>query len=189
MKLLDTRLPDIKIIEVTYFDDSRGFLTENYNKQLFESNGIKYDFVQDFHSKSLKAGTLRGLHFQNEPKSQTKLIRVTRGAIYDVVVDIRVGSPTYRQWVGLILSETNRRQLLVPKGFAHGFYTIVDNTEVMYKVDDVFSVEHYFGILWNDPDLCIEWPQTNNLIISDKDLNLPRLNEIKNTFHFKGIGK
>ncbi len=124
---------------------------------------------------------MRGLHYQLNPKAQTKLVRVAKGAIYDVAVDIRKNSPTYGMWVGVILSESNKRQLLIPKGFAHGFCTLVGNTEVLYKVDEYYSPEHDKGMLWNDPDLGIDWPTTKP-ILSDKDSKHPLMRNTENNF-------
>ncbi|KAF4323385.1 hypothetical protein G195_003547 [Phytophthora kernoviae 00238/432] len=149
---------------------------ESYNDNVMKQNGLYYDFIQDNQSLSAQPGVLRGLHYQLHPKAQTKLIRVISGAIYDVIVDIRKGSPTFSQWEGFILSEYNHRQLLVPKGFAHGFYTLVPNTQVLYKVDEYYSPEHDRGILWSDPALGIDWP-TSNPILSDKDQRHPLLKD------------
>jgi dTDP-4-dehydrorhamnose 3,5-epimerase len=185
MKLIETKIKDVLIIEPQVFEDSRGFFMESYNRIVFEKYGLKYDFVQDNQSLSLHAGVLRGLHYQTQPKAQTKLVRVIRGAIYDVVVDIRKNSPTFGQWIGVILSESNKRQLLIPKGFAHGFCTIVENTEVLYKVDEYYSPEHDRGILWNDPDLGIEWP-VSNPILSKRDQEHPLLKDAELNFNYNG---
>ncbi|MEK4716770.1 dTDP-4-dehydrorhamnose 3,5-epimerase [Priestia sp. FSL W8-0524] len=181
MNIINTKFEDAFLIEPKVFGDHRGFFTESYNKELFEQNGIDMNFIQDNHSLSQQPGTLRGMHYQLNDKAQTKLVRVTRGAIYDVIVDIRKGSPTYGQWQGFILSADNKRQLLVPKGFAHGFCTIVENTEVQYKVDELYSPEHDRGIAWNDPALNIDWP-FNNPVLSDKDTKHPTLAEADNNF-------
>ncbi|MCF6093266.1 dTDP-4-dehydrorhamnose 3,5-epimerase [Microaerobacter geothermalis] len=181
MKVIETKLPDVLIIEPNVFGDHRGFFMESYNKNVYRELGLDFEFVQDNHSLSVEAGTIRGLHYQLNPKAQTKLVRVLSGAIYDVVVDIREHSPTFGQWVGVILSAENKRQLLVPKGFAHGFCTIVPNTEVLYKVDEYYSPEHDRGILWNDPSIGIDWP-TSNPILSEKDKVHPRLNEAERNF-------
>jgi len=143
-------------------------------KKKFSELGLHFQFVQDNHSLSAHPGVVRGLHYQNEPMAQTKLVRVLSGAIFDVAVDIRPGSPTFGQWVGVILSADNKRQLVVPRGFAHGICTLVPDTQIMYKVDQFYSAEHDRGILWNDPDIGIEWP-VSNPILSDKDSNLPLL--------------
>jgi dTDP-4-dehydrorhamnose 3,5-epimerase len=181
MQVTESKLKGAKLIESKAFGDHRGFFMESYNKKQFEELGIDVEFVQDNHSLSVPAGTLRGLHFQLEPKAQTKLVRVTSGAIYDVIVDIRKGSPTFGQWEGYIITAANKRQLLVPKGFAHGFCTLVENTEVVYKVDEYYAPEQDAGILWNDPDLGIDWP-TQNPILSDKDSKLPILKEANINF-------
>ena len=139
MNIIKTKFEDAVLIEAKVFGDHRGFFTESYNKEMFKQNGIDIEFIQDNHSLSQQAGTLRGMHYQLNDKAQTKLVRVTRGAIYDVILDIRKSSPTYGEWQGFILSADNKRQLLVPKGFAHGFCTIVENTEVQYKVDELYS--------------------------------------------------
>ncbi|GFN32786.1 dTDP-4-dehydrorhamnose 3,5-epimerase [Paenibacillus xylaniclasticus] len=185
MKVTETRLPGVKLIEPAVFGDHRGFFTESYNEQRLAEFGITHRFVQDNHSLSVEAGVLRGLHYQLNPKAQTKLVRVTAGAIYDVVVDIRRGSPTFGQWQGFILSAENKRQLLVPQGFAHGFCTLVANCEVQYKVDEYYSPENDRGIAWNDPALAIDWP-TNSPILSDKDGKHPVLADAEINFDFKG---
>lgn len=176
MKVTPLKLQGASIIEPVVHGDSRGYFMESYNDDLLQQQGIKYDFVQDNQSLSAEPGVLRGLHYQLNPKAQTKLIRVLSGAIYDVIVDIRRNSPTFGQWVGVILSEHNHRQLLVPKGFAHGFCTIGSNTQVLYKVDEYYSPENDRGILWNDPALNIDWP-TSSPILSDKDQRHPLLQD------------
>jgi dTDP-4-dehydrorhamnose 3,5-epimerase len=181
LKLIETKLRDVYIIEPQAFGDHRGYFMESYNKQKFERLGLHFDFVQDNHSLSTEAGTIRGLHYQLNPKAQTKIVRALTGAIYDVVVDIRKSSPTFGQWIGVILSEDNKRQIVVPKGFAHGFCTLVTNTQILYKVDDYYSPEHDRGIIWNDPDLDIPWP-TSNPILSDKDMKHPRLRDAEINF-------
>lgn len=181
MKVVETNFTDAKLLEPRLFGDDRGFFSESYNKQVLETLGITYSFVQDNVSYSAKAGTIRGLHFQKNPKAQTKLIQVMQGAIYDVIVDLRKKSPTFKQWKGYILSADNHRQLLVPKGFAHGFCTLVPHTIVMYKVDEYYSSEHDSGLLWEDKDLAIPWPVTDP-ILSDKDQILPLLEEYEDSF-------
>jgi dTDP-4-dehydrorhamnose 3,5-epimerase len=181
MKVSETKLADVFIIEPKVHGDHRGFFVESYNSATFKKFGIDFPFVQDNHSLSVETGVIRGLHYQLNPKAQTKLVRVISGAIYDVVVDIRKSSPTFGQWIGVILSAANKRQLLVPRGFAHGFCTIVPNTEVVYKVDEYYSPECDRGILWNDPAIGIEWP-TSNPILSDKDQKHPLLNDAENNF-------
>ncbi|PGT19015.1 dTDP-4-dehydrorhamnose 3,5-epimerase [Bacillus cereus] len=181
MKVVETNFTDAKLLEPRLFGDERGFFTESYNKKVLETLGITYSFVQDNVSYSAQAGTIRGLHFQKNPKAQTKLIQVMQGAIYDVIVDLRKDSPTFKQWRGYILSADNHRQLLVPKGFAHGFCTLVPHTTVMYKVDEYYSANHDSGLLWEDKELAIPWPVTNP-ILSDKDRILPLLQEYEDSF-------
>lgn len=176
MNFLKTDLTGVYIFEPKVFGDHRGFFMESYNSKMFIEEGFPFGFVQDNHSLSIESGTIRGLHYQLPPYSQTKLIRVIRGAIYDVVVDLRKGSSSFGKWQGFILSESNKRQLIVPCGFAHGYCTLVENTEVQYKVDNYYSPEHERGILWNDPLLNIPWPITNP-ILSEKDKTHPLFNE------------
>ncbi|MFD3259463.1 dTDP-4-dehydrorhamnose 3,5-epimerase [Paenibacillus lentus] len=172
MNLTPLKMADAFLLEPVVHGDHRGFFMESYNEKIMKQLGVSYNFIQDNHSLSAEPGVLRGLHYQLNPKAQTKLIRVLSGAIYDVILDIRRNSPTYGQWIGVILSEYNKRQLLVPKGFAHGFCTLVPNTQVLYKVDEYYSPEHDRGILWNDPALNIDWPVSEPLL-SDKDRNHP----------------
>ncbi|GAK43445.1 dTDP-4-dehydrorhamnose 3,5-epimerase [Paenibacillus sp. TCA20] len=169
------------LIDPVVHGDNRGYFMESYNDKLFKQDGLNYNFIQDNQSLSAETGVLRGLHYQLNPKAQTKLVRVLSGAIYDVIVDIRKNSQTFGQWVGVILSEYNKRQLLVPKGFAHGFCTLVPNTQVLYKVDEYYSPENDRGILWNDPALAIDWP-TLNPILSDKDQRHPLLKDAEINF-------
>ncbi|MCR8659826.1 dTDP-4-dehydrorhamnose 3,5-epimerase [Paenibacillus endoradicis] len=185
MKVLTTKLPGIKIIEPVVHGDNRGFFMENYNQETFNKCGINTIFVQDNHSLSAEVGILRGLHYQLNPAAQTKLVRVISGEIIDVVVDIRRNSPTFGQWESFVLSAVNKRQLLVPQGFAHGFCTQVANTEVQYKVDNYYSPEHDRGIAWNDPALAIDWP-TLTPILSDKDVKHPLLAEADLNFEYEG---
>lgn len=181
MKRLQTFFQDVVLIEPQVHGDHRGFFMESYNQKQFDQLGIHINFVQDNHSYSAEAGTLRGLHYQLEPMAQSKLIRVLSGAIYDVFVDIRKDSPTYGQWKGVILSADNKRQLLIPKGFAHGFCTLVPDTHILYKVDQYYSPNHDRGILWNDPALGIDWP-VSDPILSDKDRQHPVLADAENNF-------
>ena len=174
IKVTETKLQDVKIIEPAVFGDHRGFFTESYSEVDFKAAGIEIDFVQDNHSLSAQAGVLRGLHFQKGEAAQTKLIRVVTGAVLDVIVDMRKGSPTYGQWEGYILSEHNQRQLLVPKGFAHGFVTLTPNVNFLYKCDNYYHAEADGGIHFNSPELQIDWPiDLNKAITSEKDANLP----------------
>jgi dTDP-4-dehydrorhamnose 3,5-epimerase len=184
MKIIDTKLEGVKIIEPKVFKDHRGFFVESFNLQNFAEFGLHFDFIQDNHSLSVDKDVIRGLHYQLNPKAQTKLVRVITGAIYDVAVDIREGSPTFGQWVGVTLTGENHRMLLVPKGFAHGFCTLTENTHVQYKVDDYYSVENDKGILWNDPALSIDWP-TSNPILSEKDTKQPLLKDADINFQYQ----
>ena len=176
MKATETKLKGVYIIEPKVFGDERGWFMESWNKQKFDATGLHIDFVQDNHSFSANKGTLRGLHYQTEPMVQSKLIRCTAGAIFDVAVDIRKGSPNYKKWIGVELSAENKKQLFIPHGFAHGFITLTDNVEVQYKTDN-FYAPHYDGnIRWNDPDIAIEWP-LEPVVLSDKDKDAPLLKE------------
>lgn len=176
MRLLGTKLDSVFLIEPDVFRDHRGFFMESYHQKKWKELGLDFDFVQDNHSLSIQEGTIRGLHYQLHPRAQTKVVRVLCGAIYDVVVDIRRKSPTFRQWIGVILSAENKRQIVIPKGFAHGICTLIPNTEIMYKVDDWYSPEHERGIRWNDPDLGINWP-VSDPILSEKDHSYPLLKD------------
>jgi len=163
MQIETTKLPDVLIITPRVFKDPRGFFFESYNQEKFRSHGIDTVFVQDNHSKSAR-NTLRGLHFQLPPAAQVKLVRVVRGAIWDVAVDIRVGSPTFGQWVSVELSAENFRQIYIPTGFAHGFCVLSDEAEVLYKTSHVYSPTHEQGIIWNDPTLNVTWPVAEPLL-------------------------
>lgn len=169
MKVIDTNIPDVKIIEPDVFGDERGFFMETWSQQKFEELVTKKPttFVQDNHSKS-KQGILRGLHFQTE-NTQGKLVRVTSGEVFDVAVDIRIGSATFGQWVGVLLSAENKLQLWVPEGFAHGFYVTSDEAEFVYKCTDYYNPSAEVSIRWDDKDLAIEWPLSGKLDLSHKD--------------------
>ncbi|MBL0455917.1 dTDP-4-dehydrorhamnose 3,5-epimerase [Aeromonas enteropelogenes] len=169
MKIIDTKIPDVKIIEPTVFGDERGFFMETWNKKRFEElvAGKPTTFVQDNHSKS-KKGILRGLHYQTE-NIQGKLVRVISGEVYDVAVDIRKDSPTFGKWVGEYLSAENRRQLWIPEGFAHGFYVTSEDAEFVYKCTNYYAPEAEKSIIWNDPTLKINWPIIDGPILSNKD--------------------
>lgn len=174
-----TRLEGVLEIVPARFGDTRGFFSETYNATRLAEAGIDLIFVQDNHSLSARRGVLRGLHYQLPPRAQDKLVRVVRGAIFDVAVDIRRGSPTFAQWVGVELSAEKWNQLLVPKGFAHGFVTLTENTEVVYKVTDYYSPEHDRSIRYNDPDIAIDWPiAAGDLQLSDRDRAAVRLTEV-----------
>jgi dTDP-4-dehydrorhamnose 3,5-epimerase len=177
MEFLETSLKDVIIFKPRIFEDSRGFFFESYKKNEYEDAGISYTFVQDNHSKS-KQGTMRGLHYQL-PHPQGKLVRVVFGEVFDVAVDIRRSSQTFGKWFGCILSQTNHEQIWIPPGFAHGFYTISDWAEVLYKSTDYYSPADEHTILWNDPDIGIEWPikLQSELNLSPKDLQASRLSE------------
>ncbi|KRM20962.1 MULTISPECIES: dTDP-4-dehydrorhamnose 3,5-epimerase [Latilactobacillus] len=180
LKVTTTKLQDVKIIEPAVFGDHRGFFTESYSERDFKEAGIDIDFIQDNHSLSTQAGVLRGLHFQRGKAAQTKLIRVVTGAVLDVIVDVRAGSPTYKQWEGYILSASNHRQLLVPKGFAHGFVTLTDNVNFLYKCDGYYDAEADGGISFKSPELNIDWPiDFDQAITSEKDANQPTFTEFE----------
>jgi len=167
MNIETTDLPGVLIITPRVFQDARGFFFESYNAEQFKARGIETIFVQDNHSQSTR-GTLRGLHFQLPPMTQDKLVRCSRGAIWDVAVDIRVGSPTFGRWVGVELSAGNFRQIYVPSGFAHGFCVLSDEAEVLYKTSAVYSATHERGIAWDDPAIGVAWPIAEPLL-SDRD--------------------
>ncbi|WP_299568276.1 dTDP-4-dehydrorhamnose 3,5-epimerase [uncultured Shewanella sp.] len=169
MKVIDTAIPDVKIFEPTVFGDERGFFFESFNQKLFEDAvGYKVNFVQDNHSKSSK-GVLRGLHYQLNPNAQGKLVRCILGEVFDVAVDIRKSSKTYGQWVGVILSADNKRQLWIPEGFAHGFFTLSEVAEFVYKTTNYYAPDSDRSIMWNDPTISIDWPLNGKPDLSMKD--------------------
>ena len=179
-------IAEVKLVAPKIHRDARGFLSETYNRRVLDSAGIAADFVQDNHSLSADPGTLRGLHFQAPPHAQGKLVRVTKGSVYDVAVDIRVGSPTFGQHVGAILSAENWTQMWIPSGFAHGFCTLEPNTEVIYKVTDYYAPECDRGLKWNDAALGIKWPVDQDSVrLSDKDRMQPTLREMAPAFIFE----
>lgn len=178
-----TEIEGVFTVEPQVFGDNRGWFCETYSKKAFEENGIFADFVQDNRSFSAKAGTLRGLHCQTDPKSQAKLVSCTKGKILDVAVDIREGSPTYKKWIAVELSEENKKMLFIPKGCLHGFLTISENVEISYKVDDFYSPENDRSICWCDPDLGVEWG-IENPILSAKDKAAPLLKDSDVYFKF-----
>jgi dTDP-4-dehydrorhamnose 3,5-epimerase len=183
MQLIETAIPDVKLLVAKKFGDHRGFFSETYNKQLFATLGIAVDFVQDNQSLSAEKGVVRGLHYQIAPMAQDKLVRVTRGAIIDVAVDIRRGSPTFGRHVSATLSEANWQQMYVPAGFAHGFVTLEPNTEVLYKVTNYYSAQHERGIRWNDPALAIDWGITEDAaVLSERDRKHPLLSSATDLF-------
>ena len=176
MNVLATALPGVLILEPRLFADARGFFMESYNKRVFESAaGIKDDFVQDNHSRSVK-GTLRGLHYQIQ-QPQGKLVRAIRGRIWDVALDVRRRSPTFGKSVGVELSEDNKRMLWIPVGFAHGFLVTTDIAEVVYKTTDFYAPQHERAVVWNDPDAAIGWPLDGEPLLSDRDATAPRLRD------------
>jgi dTDP-4-dehydrorhamnose 3,5-epimerase len=176
-------IPDVVLIEPAVFEDDRGFFMETYRQKEFEKICIAQVFVQDNHSRS-KKGVLRGLHYQKEPVAQGKLVRCIRGVIFDVAVDLRQGSPTFGKWIGTTLSEENRHILWIPRGFAHGYVALEDNTEVFYKTDNLYSVQHERGIIWNDPEINIRWP-VSSPIVSQKDTTYPKLREMDHNFVYE----
>ena len=186
MNIKSTEIPDLLIIEPKVFEDPRGYFFESFNERVLEENRLNYKFVQDNQSKSVY-GVIRGLHYQIEPYSQTKLIRVLQGTILDVVVDIRKGSPNFGDVFTLELSDENKRQLLVPKGFAHGFSVISQTAVVLYKCDEFYNKESERGIFFNDPDLKIDWQiDMKHAVVSEKDRILPPFKNAENNFNFKG---
>ena len=168
-------IPDVILIEPRIFVDARGFFLESYKYSDFAAHGIPEVFVQDNHSRSSK-GVLRGLHFQNAPRAQGKLVRVVQGVIFDVGVDIRPGSATFGRWVGELLSDENHHMLYIPPGFAHGFVTLSDSADVIYKVTAEYAPEYDSGVIWNDATIAVQWPVTKPLL-SEKDAALPTLAE------------
>lgn len=181
MKFTKTILNGVVIVEPKVFGDHRGFFMESWSKRAFEESGLQYDFVQDNHSSSTRKGTLRGIHFQRGEKAQAKLVRCIKGAVLDVAVDLRPASPTYKKWVAVELSADNKKQLLIPRGFGHGFITLADDVEFLYKSDNYYSPEADGGIRWDDPQLAIDWGTTQP-ILSQKDQNAPLLKDIQTGF-------
>lgn len=180
MNISRTKIPDVLIIEPKVFGDERGFFYESYNHKNFEQAvGKEVNFVQDNHSKSTK-GVLRGLHFQKAPYSQGKLVRCILGEVFDVAVDIRENSDTYGEWVGIVLSAENKRQLWIPEGFAHGFLVLSETAEFLYKATNYYHPESEGGIIWNDKNISIDWPiDNNNIILSQKDMALLSIGQKK----------
>jgi dTDP-4-dehydrorhamnose 3,5-epimerase len=179
-------IAQVKLVVPKIHRDTRGFLSETYSRRDFGAAGIAADFVQDNHSLSADVGTLRGLHFQAPPHAQGKLVRVTKGSVYDVAVDVRVGSPTFGQHVGAVLSAENWTQMWIPAGFAHGFCTLEPNTEVIYKATDYYAPECDRGLKWNDDTLGIEWPVDNDKVrLSERDRGHPALKDMAPAFLFE----
>ncbi|WP_102411061.1 dTDP-4-dehydrorhamnose 3,5-epimerase [Beduinella massiliensis] len=175
MKRIDTKLPGVCIVEPDVHGDQRGYFMETYSTQAFADIEINCVFVQDNQSFTAAKGTLRGIHFQNAPMAQAKLVRVTKGAVLDVAVDLRKGSPNYGQWVGVELSAQNKRMLFIPRGFGHGFKTLTDDVEFCYKVDNLYSKECDRGIRFNDPAIGVEWGEVTEGLLSAKDTSSPLL--------------
>jgi dTDP-4-dehydrorhamnose 3,5-epimerase len=185
MPFIETEIPGVVIFEPRVFEDSRGYFYESYNEQVFHDAGITNKFVQDNQSRSVK-GVLRGLHFQRDPMAQAKLVRVTEGEVLDVAVDIRKGSPTYGKHVSVRLSAQNRKQLFIPRGFAHGFVVLSETAEFLYKCDNLYSKEHDAGIRFDDPSLGIDWLLEKDLLmVSEKDTGLPWLKDLSNNFIYE----
>ncbi|OGF65046.1 MAG: dTDP-4-dehydrorhamnose 3,5-epimerase [Candidatus Fischerbacteria bacterium RBG_13_37_8] len=176
MLIKERKLRGVYEIELMPYKDSRGYFMRTYSEEIFSNFGMHKKWIQENHSVSLKRGTIRGLHFQFPPYTETKLIRVVKGKIYDVFVDLRKDSPTFAQWDSIILSAANKKMIFIPRGFSHGFCTLTNNCEVIYKVDNSYYPEKEGSILWNDPDLGITWP-TQNPIISEKDMRAKPLKE------------
>lgn len=183
MNVIETGLVDAYILEPRVFGDSRGWFMESWSEKTMEDAGFHYNFVQDNHSFSAQKGTLRGLHFQKGDAAQAKLVRCVKGAIMDVIVDMREGSPTYKKWVKVELSEENKCQLLVPRGFLHGFVTLTENVEFLYKVDNLYNAQADRNIIWNDPEIGVDWG-IENPILSDKDKIAPTLSESDIDFQY-----
>lgn len=182
MEFKKTKFEGAFVIQPKAFEDERGFFMETYSEREFEQIGINADFVQDNHTMSVQKGVLRGLHFQKPPHAQAKLVRATKGTVFDVIVDLRKDSKTFGQWEGFELSAQNKLMLFVPKGFAHGFCTLEDDTEFMYKVDEFYAPQSDSGIIWNDPTLNINWPLETEPVVSEKDGKLQTFEELESPF-------
>jgi dTDP-4-dehydrorhamnose 3,5-epimerase len=187
MKVEVTSIPDVLLLKLRYFHDTRGYFVETFNARAAHEAGLEAEFVQDNQALSLKRGTVRALHFQVPPKAQAKLVRVLRGSIYDVAVDLRAGSPSYGRWLAATLTAQGGEQIFVPRGFAHGYCTLEDDTEVAYKVDDYYAPECDRGLAWDDPTLAIDWPVPHGeALLSDKDRKLPRFADFASPFRYGG---
>ena len=182
MNIQKTDLAGALVIEPDRFGDHRGFFAETYSKRIYTARGINATFLQDNHSLSATVGTVRGLHFQSPPHAQDKRVRCGRGAIFDVAVDIRRGSPTYGRWVGYTLSAENGAQLYIPAGFAHGFATLMPDSEIVYKCSDYYAPETEGSLRWDDPEIGIEWPLTTAPVLSEKDAKAPLLADFDSPF-------
>lgn len=186
MQIEDTSLPGVKILTPKRFGDARGFFSESWSRKVLADHGINMDFVQDNHSMSAQVGTVRGLHFQAPPDAQDKLVRCGQGALFDVAVDIRKGSPTYGQWFGIELTAENGKQLLVPKGFLHGFSTRAPDTEIIYKCTDYYAPQSDGAVRFDDPDIGIDWGIEGEAVLSDKDAAAPLLKDFDSPFVWEG---
>lgn len=186
LKVSELDIPDVKLVMPKRLSDSRGFFSETYTKQRFADAGIDISFVQDNHSLSYKRGTIRGLHYQSPPFDQAKLVRVIRGSIIDVAVDVRKGSPYYGKWVRVELNADSPAQIFIPSGFLHGFATLEDNTEIAYKVDAYYSAECDGSVIWNDQTLCIDWSiPAGTETVSEKDQNAPKFLNFDSPFVYE----
>lgn len=178
MNITELKISDVKIIEPDIHEDYRGYYFESYSERNLKTCGIETIFIQDNHLMSLKRGTIRGIHFQNNPKAQAKLLRCTKGIIYDVVVDLRKNSPTFKKWIAVVLSEANKKQIYIPRGFGHACLALVDNIEVQYKVDNFYEPTLDRAIRWDDPELNIDWGiNIGEIIVSEKDKSAPFLKD------------
>lgn len=184
MTITATEIPEVLLVAPKRHGDARGFFSEVYKESVFAEYGFEENFIQDNHAYSAEAGVLRGLHYQSPPFAQDKLVRVVRGSIFDVAVDIREGSPNFGKWVGVELSAENWKQLLVPKGFAHGYLTLEQDTEVVYKVSNPYAPDCDKGVLWDDADIAIEWPLDVEPILSEKDKVQPLLKNLTLEFNY-----
>ncbi len=185
MEVEATAIPGVLLFKPRFLHDARGYFVETYNARAANAAGLKTEFVQDNQARSRKRGTVRALHFQVPPKVQAKLVRVLCGSIYDVAVDLRAGSPSYGRWVALTLTAQGGEQIFVPRGFAHGYCTLEDDTEVAYKVDDYYAPECEQGLIWDDPTLGIGWPVSPaDAVLSDKDRRLPRFADFTSPFRY-----
>ncbi len=187
MKIEETGLPGLLVLTPDRFGDERGFFSETYNSAKLAEHGIQTTFVQDNHSLSAESNTIRGLHFQAPPRAQAKLVRCGRGRLWDVAVDIRAGSPTFGQHFGIELTFENAKQLLIPAGFAHGFITREPGTEIIYKCSDSYAPETEGALVWDDPDLGIDWKVTGTPILSEKDAAAPTFKEFETPFRYEAI--
>ena len=185
MKITEQKIKGVFLIEPDVFGDERGWFFESYRKDRLTEAGIVADFVQSNHSMSTEKGTLRGIHFQNNPMAQAKLIRCTKGAVLDIAIDLRKGSPTYRQWIGVELSAENKKSFFIPRGFGHGFITLTDGAEFQYQVDNYYSKEQDRSIRFDDPEIAVDWGN-DSPILSEKDKNAPLLKDSDINFEYKG---